>query len=82
MVHVIGSTTSDVRQCMFDVKVETEKKHWMKNDAALINFMMTFYELTQLKTLDWRRRFMCEKAKKSIKKSTIFRAPLSQKPGF
>ena len=28
MPHVIGSTTFDVRQCMFDVKVETENTEW------------------------------------------------------
>ena len=28
-----------------------------QNDAALVNFRMTFYALTQLKTHNWRRHF-------------------------
>ena len=28
MLHLIGSTTFEVRQCIFDVKVETENTEW------------------------------------------------------
>ena len=42
-----------------------DKKHWSLNDAALVNFMMTFYALAQLKTRDWRRHFTVHNSKQA-----------------